>query len=122
MAIRDYIVCAGCDCKLIYDGNDSAREWLEERFGDPAYSDYTVDMFCPDCQEEKDAELESLRQRVAELEKDRDAWRDGAKEANREQWEMTTRITELEAVIKSHGIPVKTYAGGEAHYVMGEPK
>jgi chromosome segregation ATPase len=32
------------------------------------------------------------------------------------------RISELEATIRQHGIPVKTYAGGEAHYVMGEPK
>jgi chromosome segregation ATPase len=30
------------------------------------------------------------------------------------------RIAELEAVIKSHGIPVKTYAGGEAHYCTNE--
>ena len=29
---------------------------------------------------------------------------------------LQARIEELEAVIKSHGIPVKTYAGGEAHY------
>jgi hypothetical protein len=29
------------------------------------------------------------------------------------------RITELEAVIKSHGIPVKTFAGGVAHYCTG---
>ena len=115
--------------------------------------------------------IQELQLRVAELEKDRDAWRDVAKEANREQWEMTTRInelatdwqvmhtklaacekellirdkkiqdlvaentslddklaasqqriSELEATIRQHGIPVKTYAGGEAHYVMGEPK
>jgi hypothetical protein len=36
--------------------------------------------------------------------------------------QLNSRIEELEATIKSHGIPVKTYAGGEAHYVMGEPK
>ena len=29
------------------------------------------------------------------------------------------RIRELEMVIKSHGIPVKTFAGGEAHYALG---
>lgn len=29
------------------------------------------------------------------------------------------RIRELELVIKSHGIPVKTFAGGEAHYALG---
>ena len=32
---------------------------------------------------------------LAAIEGDRDAWRDVAKEANREQWEMTTRINEL---------------------------
>jgi hypothetical protein len=29
------------------------------------------------------------------------------------------RLDELESTIKSHGIPVKTYAGGEAHYCTG---
>jgi hypothetical protein len=33
---------------------------------------------------------------------------------------LISRIIELEAVIKSHGIPVKTGAGGVAHYCMGE--
>jgi len=32
---------------------------------------------------------------------------------------LHSRIEELEAVIKSHGIPVKTATGGVAHYVMG---
>ena len=32
------------------------------------------------------------------------------------------RITELEGVIVSHGIPVKTYTGGVAHYCTGEIK
>ena len=34
--------------------------------------------------------------------------------------ETRERIAELEAVIRSHGIPVKTYAGGEAHYCTKE--
>jgi hypothetical protein len=29
------------------------------------------------------------------------------------------RINELEATIKSHGIPVKSYCGGVAHYCTG---
>ena len=33
--------------------------------------------------------------------------------------EQQARIKELEAVIKSHGIPVKTMAGGVAHYCVG---
>jgi len=36
--------------------------------------------------------------------------------------EATGAMRIAEALIQSHGIPVKTYAGGEAHYVMGEPK
>ena len=35
---------------------------------------------------------------------------------------QAARIAELEAVIKSHGIPVKTYSGGAAHYVTGEDR
>ena len=30
------------------------------------------------------------------------------------------RLDELESTIKAHGIPVKTYAGGEAHYCLRE--
>ena len=33
---------------------------------------------------------------------------------------LHARIAELEATIKNHGIPVKTYAGGEAHYCTKE--
>lgn len=50
MAYRDYIHCAKCDCKLIYDGYDTVRERLEELWGDPKASEYTVPLLCPDCQ------------------------------------------------------------------------
>jgi DNA repair exonuclease SbcCD ATPase subunit len=33
---------------------------------------------------------------------------------------LTKRIAELESTIKSHGIPVKTFSGGEAHYCTKE--
>ena len=33
---------------------------------------------------------------------------------------LRDRIAELEAVIKSHGIPVKSFCGGEEHYCMKE--
>jgi hypothetical protein len=33
---------------------------------------------------------------------------------------LHSRIAELEAVIKQHGIPVKTFSGGEAHYCTKE--
>ena len=34
--------------------------------------------------------------------------------------QLQQRIAELESTIKQHGIPVKTYAGGEAHYCTKE--
>jgi uncharacterized protein YlxW (UPF0749 family) len=37
-----------------------------------------------------------------------------------ERDDLQARIEELEATIKSHGIPVKTFAGGEAHYCTKE--
>jgi hypothetical protein len=43
MAYRDYIHCADCDVKLIYDGEDSIRDILEIRYG----SDYKL--LCPVC-------------------------------------------------------------------------
>jgi len=61
MAYRDYIICPECECKLIYDGSDAIRENLEERWGDPKLSTYTVSILCPDC-------VGKLRARVAELE------------------------------------------------------
>lgn len=65
MAYGDYIHCAQCaetngrGHKLIYDGYYSAREILEERFGE----DYEI--LCPMC-------IASLRSRIAELERERD--------------------------------------------------
>lgn len=50
MAKRDYICCAGCDTKMIPDGYDNGREHLEMRWGDPEADDWTVDIYCPDCQ------------------------------------------------------------------------
>ena len=61
MALRDYILCAECETKLIYDGNDSAREWLEERYGDPTQSVYTVKLLCPTCIEALLADAERYR-------------------------------------------------------------
>lgn len=37
----------------------------------------------------------------------------------RENAELKARVNELEACIKSHGIPVKTCAGGVPHYCIG---
>ena len=33
---------------------------------------------------------------------------------------LKVRVSELEAVIKSHGIPVKSMSGGVAHYCTKE--
>ena len=60
MALRDYILCGECETKLVYDGNDEAREWLEERYGDPSCNCYTVKLLCPTC-------LATLRAQNAEL-------------------------------------------------------
>jgi hypothetical protein len=49
MAGRDYIMCAECGVKLIYDGSDSIREQLEARWGNPDLAVWTVKLLCPDC-------------------------------------------------------------------------
>ena len=69
-------------------------------------------------------EVLALQKQVAKLTEERDNLLKGtAARAERHYKELTTaqdRITELEQCIKSHGIPVKTYAGGVAHYCMGD--
>ena len=69
MALRDYILCGECEVKLIYDGNDDAREWLEERYGDPNCGCYTVKLLCPTCLEKLRAENAKLREKLAAAEK-----------------------------------------------------
>lgn len=49
-------------------------------------------------------------------------WRTEQREAADEIELLRNRIQILEQVIRSHGIPVKTYSGGVANYVMGEVK
>ena len=66
MALRDYILCADGECKLLYDGNDSGREWLEERFGEPNLSIWTVDIVCPDCLEKQRMELSAWKLRFGD--------------------------------------------------------
>ena len=64
-------------------------------------------------------EINYLRQKVKELE-------EGAKffhEIENLKAQLAAckqRINELEATIKSHGIPVKSFSGGEAHYCMSQ--
>lgn len=64
MAYRDYIHCKKCDCKLIYDGNDSIRESLENAYGDPEKDTFTIKLLCPECLRELEAELARLRGRI----------------------------------------------------------
>ena len=45
MAYRDYLHCSVCDCKLIYDGDDNARESFGIQFGEGA----TPILICPNC-------------------------------------------------------------------------
>lgn len=61
MALRDYILCKKCECKLIYDGGDSARDWLEERWRAPDASMWTELLLCPDCIKALEAELAECR-------------------------------------------------------------
>ena len=67
MALRDYILCGECEVKLIYDGNDDAREWLEERYGDPNCGCYTVKLLCPTCLEKLRAENAKLRRVIKDV-------------------------------------------------------
>ena len=72
------------------------------------------------------------RQRVAELEQIEAAAKNLADVKGRHHTEQAynklmdslqaknQRINELESTIKQHGIPVKTYSGGEAHYCTNE--
>lgn len=68
MAYVDYIHCADCDCKLIYDGCQTISDRLESRWGDMDAPDYTVKLYCPDCQKQYFDENARLRQQCAELE------------------------------------------------------
>ena len=61
MALRDYICCSECECKIVYDGCGYARDRLEHVWGDTQANHWTVDLLCPDC-------LKTLRARVAQLE------------------------------------------------------
>lgn len=68
MAARDYILCGDCGVKLIYDGDDNAREWLEKRYGDPSAPTWTADIICPECLAKLRAEVENLRRMAGDLE------------------------------------------------------
>jgi len=72
MALRDYILCKRCECKLIYDGHDEIRDRLEEQYGDPDAPTYTPLLLCPDCihaLEEQVADLQGRLEKVAAIAK-----------------------------------------------------
>lgn len=54
MAYGDYIHCADCDCKLIYDGYRNIREGLDDEYDE-------WELLCPGC-------LKKLRERLKALE------------------------------------------------------
>ncbi|WP_299231630.1 hypothetical protein [uncultured Halomonas sp.] len=49
MAKSDYICCARCNQKIIYDGDRFGRDRLESIWGDPEKSVYTMGIYCPGC-------------------------------------------------------------------------
>jgi hypothetical protein len=61
MALRDYIACGNCGCKIVYDGNDNGRNRLEMYWGNPDAETWTVHLLCPDCLKAQTAEIERLR-------------------------------------------------------------
>jgi hypothetical protein len=67
MAVRDYIVCGSCECKIIYDGHNNGRNMLEENWGDPSKDFWTVSLYCPTCLLDVIAERDALRDQVARL-------------------------------------------------------
>ena len=68
MAGRDYIHCAKCGERMIYDGSDAVRDGLEYRYGKPDAQDWTVDLTCPKCSAALTARHEEV---CAELDKAR---------------------------------------------------
>jgi hypothetical protein len=52
MSGRDYIRCKKCKAKIIYDGNKSVRNHLEDIWGDPKSDIWTAELLCPGCVQE----------------------------------------------------------------------
>lgn len=46
---RDHIICRCCDEKLIYDGDEKIRGYIEVRWGDTDTDGWTHEAFCPKC-------------------------------------------------------------------------
>jgi hypothetical protein len=67
MAMRDYICCASCKTKVIYDGGFNGRNRLEENWGDPSKNCWTVSLYCPDCLRSVIADRDRLREALDNL-------------------------------------------------------
>jgi DNA repair ATPase RecN len=76
-------------------------------------------------------EIESLRQQATTYKTTYATWErvvqgklaaceKRAKECKEREARLMARVEELEQVIQSHGIAVKSHCGGEAHYCTGE--
>src|SRR5690554_6845668 len=67
MALRDYILCKNCKCKLIPDGYDLVRDHLEEKWGDPEANYYTPMLLCPGCVAALERKVEALRSLLSDV-------------------------------------------------------
>ena len=62
MASRDYVLCKDCGCKTIPDGYDNARNYFEEKWGDPEATGWTLKFIrCPVCTAKLEAENTRLQ-------------------------------------------------------------
>ena len=74
MALRDYIRCKECDCKLVPDGDEVGREHIDSIWGCTEKEHYWKSvLLCPDC-------INKLEQRLAAAEEKLFATEELAKE------------------------------------------
>lgn len=88
MSTRDYILCADCKKKTIYDGDDHIRDALEEILGDPNADTWTVHVIrCKPCQKEFDERIKTLEERSK--------WLDCLEEAGVDNWQGLDEAKEI---------------------------
>jgi len=75
MAMRDYILCKRCECKIVYDGDDTGRERIETLWGNPAAGVWTPLLMCPACIASQEGEATRLRAELAACKADAERYR-----------------------------------------------
>ena len=65
--MRDYILCKRCECKIVYDGDDTGRERIETLWGNPAAGVWTPLLMCPACIASQEGEATRLRAELAAI-------------------------------------------------------